>query len=171
MGSDYDGPDIPYPLPEKREKEKALMGIYDSESPDINCEKVEFTNPFRVYVPPDSSTISPKQEGEALKYDNNKTDWAILPLGAVEEIIKVMKFGEVKYARGNFASSTGLSYTRLLNALVRHTFSFMRGEDLDPESGLHHMAHAGCCVLFILHYIVNPGKYTSNDDRGSNILP
>lgn len=110
-------------------------------------------------------------KGKALKYDDNKVDWAILPLGAVEEIIKVMKFGESKYARGNFAEGTGLSYTRLLNALVRHTFAFMRGEDLDPESGLSHMAHAGCCVLFILHYIVNGDKYKSNDDRSSSILP
>lgn len=113
----------------------------------------------------------PADEGKALKYDDNKVDWAILPLGAVEEIIKVMKFGESKYARGNFAVGTGLSYTRLLNALVRHTFAFMRGEDIDPESGLNHMAHAGCCILFILHYIVNSSKYHGNDDRRESILP
>lgn len=106
----------------------------------------------------------------ALKFDQNKTDWAILPFGAIEEIIKVLKFGEGKYARGNFASNGGLSYTRLINALFRHIVSFARGEDNDPETGLSHIAHAGCCVVFLLHYITNKDEFTTIDDRETKIL-
>lgn len=107
---------------------------------------------------------------KALKFDDNKTDWAILPFGALEEIVKVMKFGEGKYARGNFAMKSGLEYTRLINGLLRHTLAFARGEDNDPETGLSHMAHAGCCVIFLLHYIVNKNQFTTNDDRDIKIL-
>lgn len=106
----------------------------------------------------------------ALKFDDNKTDWAILPFGALEEIVKVLKFGEGKYARGNFAMKGGLEYTRLINGLLRHTLAFSRGEDNDPETGLSHIAHAGCCVLFLLHYIVNKKQFTTNDDRDLKIL-
>lgn len=106
----------------------------------------------------------------ALKFDENKTDWAILPFGAIEEIIKVLKFGENKYARGNFADNGGLNYSRLINALMRHTIAFARGEDKDPETGLSHMAHAGCCVIFLLHYITQKDKFSTNDDRVEKIL-
>lgn len=105
----------------------------------------------------------------AMKYDAGKLDWVILPLGAVEDIIAVLKFGEGKYARGNFAAGNGLSYTRVINAMLRHIFAFSRGEDNDPETGLSHIAHAGAGILFLLHYIRNKHSY-SNDDRADNIL-
>ena|SRR3990167_1261216 len=103
-----------------------------------------------------------------LKFDNDKTDWAILPFSSIEEIVKVLKFGETKYARGNFAVGKGLGYLRLINASIRHIIAFARGEDNDPESGLNHIAHAACCLVFLLYYIKHPSKYP--DDRESNIL-
>lgn len=105
----------------------------------------------------------------AIKYDNFKTDWAILPLGPLEEIARVLSFGEQKYARGNYALGEGLAYTRVINSLLRHTTQFMRGEDLDPETGLSHLAHAGCNILFLLYYEQNKDKF-KNDDRNQNIL-
>jgi hypothetical protein len=109
-------------------------------------------------------------ESTPVKFDQGKVDWAILPLDAVEEIIKVFQFGEQKYARGNFANGDGLEYTRMLNSLMRHTTSFMRGEDNDPESGLSHMGHAGCCVLMLLHFITHKDQFPNNDDRAGKIL-
>lgn len=109
-------------------------------------------------------------KAEAVKADAGKIDWAILPIGALEEIIKVFQFGEKKYARGNFANGEGLEYSRVLNSLMRHTTSFMRGEDNDPETGLSHMAHAGCCVLMLLHYITHKEQFSTNDNRAKTIL-
>ena len=118
--------------------------------------------------------LTEEQERElketAVKFDNDKVDWMILPYDALEEIIKVMEFGARKYARGNFASGEGLEYTRVLNSLMRHILAFSRGEDLDPETGISHMAHAGCNVLFLLHYIKNPEKFKNNDDRATKIV-
>lgn len=111
-----------------------------------------------------------KLKETAVKFDNDKVDWMILPYDALEEIIKVMEFGARKYARGNFASGEGLEYTRVLNSLMRHILAFSRGEDLDPETGISHMAHAGCNVLFLLHYIKNPEKFKNNDNRATKIV-
>jgi hypothetical protein len=33
---------------------------------------------------------------------------------------------------------------------MRHVHAWRAGETKDPESGLHHLAHAGCCLLFML---------------------
>ena len=56
----------------------------------------------------------------------------------------------------------GMDWSRVYGALLRHLFSWWRGYDKDPETGLSHLAHAGCCVLFLLAYTLrNVGK----DDR------
>lgn len=44
----------------------------------------------------------------------------------------------------------GFTWGRLSGAALRHLFAWIGGEDKDPESGLSHLAHAGCCVLFAL---------------------
>ncbi len=101
----------------------------------------------------------------AVKFDNGKTDWSLMPFEAVEEINKVLEFGKHKYSAWNWASNGGFKYTRVLNATLRHLFAFMRGEDKDPESGLSHIAHAGCNILFLMYFIKNKDKYNTNDDR------
>ncbi|CAB4134467.1 hypothetical protein UFOVP273_86 [uncultured Caudovirales phage] len=100
----------------------------------------------------------------AVRFDTNKTRWDLLPFEAVEDIVKVLEFGAKKYAAHNWQKGDGFAYTRVLNSLLRHIFAFMQGEDNDPESGLSHMAHAGCNVVFLLYYLKNAERY-SNDDR------
>ena len=100
----------------------------------------------------------------AVRHDEGKTNWSLMPFEALEEINKVLEFGANKYSANNWQEGTGFKYSRVLNSLLRHTFAFMRGEDKDPESGLSHMAHAGCNVLFILYYLKNKARY-ANDDR------
>ena len=106
---------------------------------------------------------------QAVKHDSGKIDWAILPIGASEEIIRVFQFGAEKYARGNFLHGEGLNYTRVLNSLLRHTYAFMRGEDTDPESGLSHLAHAGANIYMLLSYELDKAGRI-NDDRSANVL-
>lgn len=110
-----------------------------------------------------------QQANEALKFDQGKVDWAILPIDASKEIIKVFQFGAEKYARGNFLEGDGLAYSRVLNSLLRHTYSFMQGEDLDPETGISHLAHAGCNIYMLLTYELHKDAY-NNDDRAEKIL-
>jgi hypothetical protein len=106
---------------------------------------------------------------EAVKYDAGKIDWSILPIGPSKEIIKVFTYGEQKYARGNYLNAGGLKYHRVLNSLLRHVHAFMEGEDLDPETGLSHLAHAGCNIYMLLSYELNKEKF-DNDDRATMVL-
>lgn len=104
----------------------------------------------------------------ATKFDEGKRDWSLLPLDSVEEIIKVLEFGANKYSAHNWSSNGGFKYTRVLNAMLRHLFAFMRGQDKDPETGLSHIAHLGCNVFFLLHFILHKDKFKDNDDRNIN---
>jgi hypothetical protein len=84
------------------------------------------------------------------KLDQNKVRMDLLSAIAIEEIAKVMTFGAHKYEDHNWRK--GIKWSRVLAALLRHVFAYMRGERHDPETGLSHMAHAGCCVMFILEF-------------------
>ena len=85
---------------------------------------------------------------EGRKDDDGKPDMALLDPYAIEQLALVLTFGKRKYAAWNWAG--GISYSRLLAALLRHTFAFLRGQDRDDESGLPHIAHAMCCCMFLL---------------------
>lgn len=107
---------------------------------------------------------------EALRYDTGKTNWSLMPFEAIEEINKVLEFGAGKYAEWNFSENGGMKWSRIINSCLRHIFSWMRGEDNDKESGLPHLAHAGCNILFLLYYIKRPDIFTK-DDRHKRIYP
>jgi hypothetical protein len=96
----------------------------------------------------------------ALKFDGEKPRLELLSADALIEIAKVMTFGAKKYAEHNWRN--GFAWSRLYGAALRHILSHMNGEDRDPESGLSHLSHAGCCLMFLLeHEVRGMGK----DDR------
>lgn len=99
-------------------------------------------------------------EQGAIKFDGNKPRMELLPPEALEEIALVLNFGASKYQEHNWRK--GMAYSRLLGAALRHIVAYIGGEDKDPESGLSHLAHAGCCIMFLLTY---EKKNLGNDDR------
>ena len=96
----------------------------------------------------------------ATKFDQQKARMELVPGDALEEIAKVLAFGAKKYGDNNWRA--GMGWTRFVGACLRHTYSWLRGEDKDPETGLSHLAHAGCCILFLLNYELNG---IGEDDR------
>ena len=62
----------------------------------------------------------------------------------------VLAFGAEKYAEHNWRK--GFVWSRPLSAAMRHITAFNAGEDKDPESGLSHLAHAACCIMFLLEF-------------------
>lgn len=56
----------------------------------------------------------------------------------------------------------GMAWSRPFSALMRHMWAWWRGEDFDPETGYSHLAHAACCILFLMTY---RGRETGVDDR------
>lgn len=83
------------------------------------------------------------------KDDTDKPRWDLLPLRATSEIVDVLTYGARKYDAGNWEHVDDAE-TRYVAALERHLVAWRLGERNDPESDLHHLAHAGCCLLFLL---------------------
>ena len=88
-----------------------------------------------------------------LKYDQGKPPMELLDPLALEGLARVLEFGKNKYTKDGKTGAHnwrgGISYGRLIGALLRHTMAILRGEDIDPESGLPHVDHVGCCWLFL----------------------
>jgi hypothetical protein len=94
------------------------------------------------------------------KHDGGKPPMALLSSTALFEIAKVLEFGAKKYDPWNWKG--GFKWTRVASAVLRHIFQWLGGEDKDSETGLSHLAHASCGLLFLIDFEVNK---LGEDDR------
>ena len=85
------------------------------------------------------------------KFDGGKLEYGLLPPLALEETVKVLTFGAQKYERDNWQKVPDAK-RRYFDALQRHVWSWKQGEQIDPESGIHHLAHAMCCLMFLYEH-------------------
>lgn len=85
------------------------------------------------------------------KADAGKPRWSLLPAGTIAQVVAVLEAGATKYAPDNWMHVSD-ARTRYYDALQRHVEAWWRGERNDPETGLPHLAHAACCVLFLLWF-------------------
>lgn len=85
------------------------------------------------------------------KHDASKPRYSLLPVGSVEHVIDVLEFGATKYTPDNWQHVSD-ARTRYYDATMRHLSVWWQGETHDAESGLHHLAHAACCILFLLWF-------------------
>lgn len=64
-----------------------------------------------------------------------------------KEVAQVMDFGAEKYERKGYMQVPKQKY---IDALYRHVQAWASGEVRDPESGLHHLAHAAANCLILM---------------------
>ena len=110
-----------------------------------------------------------KPLAEGTKHDGDKIRTDLYPVASFLGTCRVLTHGAKKYAARNWEK--GILFGRVYGALLRHVFAWWGGEDVDPESGEHHLDHAGCCVAFLQHYAKNPGSYAHFDDRPKQAVP
>lgn len=84
-----------------------------------------------------------------IKFDSGKLDWSLLPIEPIEDVIKVLMFGAKKYAPNNWKHIDDHE-RRYYNAAMRHLTLWMKGEKNDSETGISHIAHSICCLVFLL---------------------
>ena len=105
--------------------------------------------------------------GPGLKYDTGKLRWDLLPMECIEDVVKILSFGSTKYGDNNWQNVTPFE-ERYFAALMRHIVSWRNGEKIDPESGLSHLAHAMCNIVFLSwneKHKVDGSKGQSSDEQ------
>jgi hypothetical protein len=76
------------------------------------------------------------------------------------ELARIYGFGEQKYDRYNYLK--GYDWSLSVDALLRHLYAFLAGEDRDPESGLLHTAHVAWHGMTLTSFIL---RDVGTDDR------
>lgn len=101
---------------------------------------------------------------QATKHDGGKRR-NLFPVRALNATNDVFTYGANKYSAGNWHQGAGFDWDRLDDAFERHMQAWRLGEDVDPESGHPHLAHAMCCLAMLLeHTLTGHG----NDTRKRN---
>ena len=118
-------------------------------SPQYNPEKVAFKPQV---IPP-----------TGVKYDNGKPQWSLLPFRALTQVVEVLTYGAKKYAPDNWKKVPD-ARRRYIDAGFRHFTAYAAGETHDPETGKHHLAHAICCLLYLVAFDLGEHNDKSNSD-------
>lgn len=92
------------------------------------------------------NTSRPEPKVQGLKYDQEKSPLSLISRRWLTGVADVMGFGAKKYAAHNWRG--GIERSRLISAALRHILAYNEGEDTDPETGLSHLDHASCCLMF-----------------------
>lgn len=85
-----------------------------------------------------------------LRYDDGKPRIDLIPPEFVFGLSDVLTQGAQKYAERNW--ERGMDYSRCFGSLMRHAWKFWLGEDVDAESGYHHMLHVAWNAMALFTY-------------------
>jgi hypothetical protein len=97
---------------------------------------------------------------EGTKADDGKVPYELLAPELLEGVSRVLLFGARKYAPRNW--EMGMAWGRVFGALMRHLWAWWRREETDVETGMSHLWHAGCCIMFLIAY---EQRKIGKDDR------
>ena len=97
---------------------------------------------------------------EAVKDDQGKLRYDLIPIQPLAELARVYTLGAVKYSDRNWEK--GCNWGRIYGALMRHATAFWGGESIDKDNGQHHLASVAWNAFALMYYEANKkGK----DDR------
>ena len=107
---------------------------------------------------------------EGTKHDSGKVRLELIPPELLFAVGSILTFGAEKYADRNW--ELGMKWSRVFGAMMRHLWCWWGGQgptnknflfgDLDDETGLSHLWHAGCCIAFLIAY---EERGSGEDDR------
>jgi nucleoside 2-deoxyribosyltransferase len=137
--------------------EPGAADVSDYADESYDPREIETTDQFVFYeADPERHT---SQHG-GVKDNVNKPRLDLIPALPLFKTGEVLAFGARKYKPHNWR--LGLSWLETFGSLERHLHAWLDGEDVDRESGYHHLAHAMCQLLFLSEFVF---RGTGEDDR------
>lgn len=85
---------------------------------------------------------------QKIKADQGKPRVAEVPVELIFGAARAKDYGTAKY--GDPKNWKIVEIGRWKNALMRHLLAYIGGEDMDSESGLHHLDHMACTLSYIM---------------------
>ena len=89
-------------------------------------------------------------ENQEAKHDEGKYKPSLVSKDIIKGVAEVRQYGIDKYGdRDNWKTVGKQRYT---DALLRHVIEYASGQENDEESGLSHLAHAACNIMFLMYF-------------------
>lgn len=120
-----------------------VCGCLSEEASDSRCPALN-DNSEHIWM-----VLTPVLPNQSAKADAGKPRIDLIPATAELRVGEVLRFGAEKYAEDSW-KGVPEAQRRYLAAARRHINAHQRGERLDTESGLPHLAHAACNIMFVL---------------------
>lgn len=102
----------------------------------------------------------PDSRIQSARYNQGKPQTNEIDPNFILGIAKVLTKSREKYERANWTRET--KWSTPYDSCMRHIIAFQSGEDIDKESGQHHLLHAATNLMFLFYYTQNQPQ---NDDR------
>lgn len=155
-----------YQIPVDKFEESSRSPVYADKESEISYQfityrlikeksVIDYKN-HRNYEAVEDVSLSGTTAGR--KDDSNKPRYSLLPTGTVNQVVQVLEYGASdKYAVNNWQKIPD-ARTRFYDAAMRHIDDWWNGERIDVDKGdqkgsqLPHLAHAICCLLFLMWF-------------------
>ena len=111
---------------------------------------------FALIIPAQGETPS----NSGLRYDSGKPRFDLVPPEAMIELAAHYERGARKYADRNWEK--GMDWGKCFSSMQRHAWAWAQGEDLDNETGTHHMIAVAWNAIALYTYAM---RKIGNDDR------
>lgn len=97
------------------------------------------------------TNIKDTQKPQGMKNDQEKNRLDLIEPEFIESVGQVLTFGAQKYEPNNWQKVEDAE-NRYYAAAMRHLMTWRKGEKTDPESGLSHLDHVACNIMFLQHF-------------------
>ena len=77
-----------------------------------------------------------------------KPPLSVIPLPPLYEVAAGLLEGACKYRRHNYRRA-GIRNSIYYDGVMRHLAAWWEGQDIDPDSGIHHVSKAIACLLVL----------------------
>lgn len=98
-----------------------------------------------------SAVVVSNANNTGKKNDEGKNRLDLIEPEFIETVGKVLTFGAEEYGPNNWQQVEDAE-NRYYAAAMRHLMAYRKGEKIDPESKLPHLAHVATNMMFLLHF-------------------
>ena len=88
---------------------------------------------------------------EGMKFDGDKVRLDLIDPEFIEGVGSVLTFGAKKYGPNNWQGVED-AVNRYYAATLRHLMAYRSGDVNDAESGISHLFHAACNLMFLAYF-------------------
>jgi len=134
------------------------MGLYECDA-EVTIARLQATQDVNAVPSKDAlaAWVAPMIEAahtQGTKADGGKLRMDLLPVEALESLARRLTLGAEKYGPRNWES--GIEYSRVYAALLRHLLAWWSGEDIDPDpiaKNSHHLEGVLINAAFLVTYV------------------